>query len=105
MKRFLATLLAAATLGLIAYAGFKEGLSAYRQGDYAKALKEWQPLAEQGDAVAQFNLGLMYANGQGVPQDYKEALKWFRKAAEQGVASAQHNLGVMYAFGQGMPQD
>jgi TPR repeat protein len=105
MKRFLATLLAAATLGLTAHAGFKEGLSAYLQGDYAKALKEWQPLAEQGDADAQFSLGVMYANGQGVPQDDKEALNWYRKAAEQGVAGAQFNLGLMYKNGQGVPQD
>ena len=52
-----------------------------------------RPLADQGDATAQYDLGLMYAKGQGVPQDYAEAVKWFRKAADQGDASAQYNLG------------
>ena len=65
----------------------------------------WLPLAEQGDARAQHNLGLTYANGHGVPQDYKEAVKWFRLSAEQGDAGAQLNLGLMYYKGQGVPQD
>ena len=61
--------------------------------------------AEQGDAVAQFNLGSMYRKGQGVRQDYQEAIRWFRLAAEQGDAVAQFNLGVMYYGGEGVPQD
>ncbi|MDX7739363.1 tetratricopeptide repeat protein [Aeromonas caviae] len=61
--------------------------------------------AEQGDAQAQFKLGLMHYNGEGWPQDFKQAFAWFRKAAEQGHATAQHNLGVFYAKGQGVPQD
>jgi TPR repeat protein len=61
--------------------------------------------AEQGDAVAQYNLGVMYRSGDGVPQDYKEAVKWYTKAAEQGNASAQFNLGWMYREGRGVPQD
>ena len=61
--------------------------------------------AEQGSARAQFSLGVMYYDGQGVPQDYKEAVKWYRKVAEQGYAEAQYNLGVMYDNGQGVPQD
>jgi TPR repeat protein len=107
MKRLLFTLLATTTLSLAlpAQAGLKEGLEAYEQGDYATALKELRPLAEQGHAGAQFYLGVMYENGRGVPQDYKEAAKWFHKAAEQGDADAQNNLGVMYAEGQGVPQD
>ena len=63
------------------------------------------PLAEQGVASAQFNLGNMYNGGQGVTQDYKQAVKWYRKAAEQGYARAQFNLGNMYASGQGVIQD
>ena len=66
---------------------------------------EWKPLAEHGDASAQYTLGLMYARGDGVPQDYKTAVKWFRLAAEQGNAVAQYNLGVMYKNGQGVIQD
>jgi uncharacterized protein len=64
-----------------------------------------RPLAEEGHANAQGNLGVMYANGQGVPQDYAQALIWTRKAANQGDAVAQNNLGVMYRDGQGVPQD
>ena len=64
-----------------------------------------QTLAEQGDAVAQFNLGVMYQQGQGVSQDYQTALKWYALAAEQGDAKAQFVLGVMYQQGQGVLQD
>ncbi len=71
----------------------------------AKAIRELRLLAEQGDADAQFNLGIMYGDGRGVAQDYAEALQWYRKAAEQGYAKAQNNLGFMYSNGQGVPQD
>ncbi len=95
------------TLGLTApaWAGFEEGKAAYNRGDYATALREWRPLAKQGDAEAQFFLGAMYNLGDGVPQDYAESAKWFRKAAEQGNAKAQFFLGIMYEDGQGVPQD
>ena len=84
---------------------YLKGLEAQNKGDFATALREWTPLAEQGDADAQFVLGVMYKNGQGVTQDYKEAVKWWRKAAEQGYAKAQSNLGLMYDKGQGVLQD
>ncbi len=86
-------------------ADFKTGLDAYNRGDFAAALREWQPIAENGDPNAQYNLGLLYARGQGVPQDYAKAAEWYRKAAEQGVAAAQYNLGVMCANGQGVPRN
>jgi TPR repeat protein len=73
--------------------------------DYAEARKWWRKAAEQGEAQAQYSLGIMYNQGKGVPQDYVEAVKWYRKAAEQGLANAQYSLGVMYALGQGVPQD
>ena len=73
-------------------AGFDEGMAAYEQGDYETALKEFRPLAEQGDADAQFKLGTMYNRGEGVPQDHAEALKWYRRAADQGHDVAQYNL-------------
>jgi len=74
--------------------------------DYLKlSAEELQPLAEQGYAEAQNNLGMMYYFGDGVPQDYQEAVKWYRKAAEQGQAEAQYNLGVLYDQGKGVPQD
>jgi len=68
-------------------------------------IEKYQQAAEQGDAGAQFILGLMYATGQGVQKDYQQAVKWYRQAAEQGFAEAQSNLGVMYKNGQGVPQD
>jgi uncharacterized protein len=61
--------------------------------------------AEQGSSTAQFDLGVAYGKGEGVPKDYKQSAQWFRKAAEQGHASAQLNLGVMYFKGQGVHQD
>ncbi len=89
----------------LAAGGIERGGAAYNQGDYGTALREWRPLAEQGDAGAQLNLGFMYDNGYGVPQDYTEAIKWYRRAAEQGSDRAQYNLGLMYDVGYGVPQD
>lgn len=89
----------------IVSAGFDEGARAYNRGDYATALKEFRPVAEKGNALAQYLLGLMYYEGRGVPQDYKEAVKWFRKAAEQGDPGAQFSLGLMYADGNGVPKN
>ena len=85
-------------------ADFDAGLAAYRQGNYATALQEFLPLAEQGYAPAQTNLGVMYQNGRGVSQDYRQAVEWYRKAAEQGYAQAQTNLGFMYEKGRGVAQ-
>ena len=84
---------------------FEDATKAYFCGDYETAYRLIKPLAEKGLPEAQFNLGLMYDNGQGVSQDYAEAVKWYRKAAEQGNAKAQYNLGAMYNNGQGVPQD
>ena len=86
-------------------ADFQTGLEAYERGDLAAALREWRPLAEQGDAEAQYMLGLMYNDGMGVPKDDAEAANWYRKAAEQGDAGAQYNLGMMYAHGEGVSKD
>ncbi len=95
------------TLGLTApaWAGWDEGLAAYKRGDYATALREIRPLAERGDAKGQWALGVMYIMGRGVPQDYAEAVRWLTKAAQQGVAEAQYSLGSMYDNGYGVPQD
>jgi TPR repeat protein len=84
---------------------FDKGLVAYWAGDYATALQEWRPLAEQGSAQAQRNLGFMYSNGEGVLQDYAEAVKLYRLAAEQGNTVAQLGLGDMYDLGRGVLQD
>ena len=83
----------------------EDGDAAYGKGDYATALRLWQPIAEQGDASAQYNLGVMYEKGRGVTQDYAAAMSWYRKAADQVDASAQFNLGFMYDNGRGVPRD
>ncbi len=88
-----------------AWSDFQAGMDAYDRGDYATALSEWRPLAEQGHAKAQYNLGLLYANGQGMPQEYEQARQWWEKAAAQGDANAQYKLGVLYGNGYGVPQD
>ena len=84
---------------------YNKGLEAYNAGDYATAMEEWKPLAEQGDAYAQYNLGVMYDEGNGVLKDYSEAVKWYRLSAEQGDAYAQNSLGFMYGKGNGVLQD
>ena len=86
-------------------ADIQKGLTAAQRGDFATALREWTPLAKQGNAYAQYNLGQMYRQGKGVPQDDKTAVKWYRLAAEQGNASAQTVLGAMYNEGQGVTQN
>ena len=71
----------------------------------AATFDETMAAAKQGAAYAQYNLGIMYERGMGVPENYAEAVKWYRKAADQGDALAQYNLGVMYANGEGIPEN
>ena len=87
------------------FGDYVEGLLAYGSGDYNTALENWRPLAEQGHALAQFHLAVMYDNGEGVFPDKKEAVRLYRLAAKQGNAKAQHNLGLMYRKGEGVFQD
>ncbi|MDP6589876.1 MAG: hypothetical protein QF666_10580, partial [Alphaproteobacteria bacterium] len=82
-----------------AFAGFDEGVAAYKQRDYEAALSEIRPLAEQGHAEAQHFLGKMYRLGDGVAKDYAEAVKWHRKAAEQGYLPAVQWLVGLYYWG------
>ena len=81
---------------------FIDAVEALEREDYETAYKLFLPLAEQGDADAQFNLGVMYDEGEGVPQDYKEAFKWYRLAAEQGDAFAQFELGTCMLLAMGL---
>jgi hypothetical protein len=83
----------------------EDARAAYQSADYATAYRLFRPLANQGNATAQTNLGVMYGDGQGVPQNYTEALNWFRKAADQGDAGAQYNLGIMYRDGRGVQRN
>ena len=84
---------------------FDDALAVYERGDYVQAMKLFRQLAENGHQWAQRRVGLMYAEGKGVPQDYQEAVKWYRLAAVQGYAPAEYSLGVAYEKGQGLPQD
>ena len=70
--------------------------------DEAEAVRWYRLAAEQGDASAQLNLGVMYDNGRGVLKDEAEAVRWFRLAADQGNAAAQFNLGNGYYNGRGV---
>jgi cell division septation protein DedD len=83
-----------------AIADVKTGVDAWQQGDYAKAIGEWRPLAQAGDSDAQFNLGQAYKLGRGVQPDLNIAIDWYRKAAQQGHMRAEDNLGLLL-FQQG----
>ena len=82
-----------------------DAFTAFIKRDFATAERLVRPLAQEGNAFAQYLLGAMYYNGQGLPQDYAEGVKWYRKAADQGHEGAQLDLGVAYHNGKGVPQD
>jgi TPR repeat protein len=87
-------------------AQMENGQSPYTRGDYQGAMNLLRPLADQGDATAQFGVGWMYWNGISVKPDAVEAVKWYRKAADNGDARAQFNLGLIYWWGMGnVPRD
>ncbi len=77
-------------------ADIRKGFIAAQNGDYVTALNEWRPLAEQGYANVQFNLGLTYDNGGDVPHDRDAAIKWYTLAAKQGHENAQYRLDAMH---------
>ena len=91
--------------GLAVSADLQKGLTAFNVGDYETSLAECQPLADAGNAGAQFCVGRLYANGFGVAMDDALAIKWYALAADAGHAEAQFNLGVMYANGWGVDMD
>jgi hypothetical protein len=108
MRKLLASLFLIITLGMAqgAYAGpYEDAEAAYYRGDDATALSLFRPLAAQGNAKAQYMLGVMYYSGRGFVRDYKEAVKWYRLAAAQGETRAQNNLGFSYEYGTGVVQD
>jgi len=88
-----------------AVAGLKEGYDALSKKDYVTAANEYRPLAERGDAEAQYRIGRMYEFGNGYPQDKAQGIAWIRKAAAQGHVDAEQELGVVYATGDGAKQD
>ena len=108
MNAFSRVCLAAMSLLLAATAwsgDYETGFEAYEVGEYATALAEWQPLAEEGDANSQYGLGLLYGNGFGVEMNDALALRWYGLAAQQGHAGAQCNLGVIHMNGWGVPMN
>lgn len=102
MKRIWGVLAAGTVLSIAqpALADVKAGVDAWQQGDYAKAVTLWQPLAQTGDPDAQFNMGQAYKLGRGVKTDPAAAIGWYRKAARQGHSRAEDNLGLLL-FQQG----
>ncbi len=85
---------------------YNDGLQAARTGDYNTAVMKWQPLAAQGDAMAQFNMALMYHRGLGVGIDETRAVAWYKKSANNGYIKAQEFLAAAYQEGWfGLPQD
>ncbi len=83
--------------------GHNSGFEATQSADLASTPSEWRRMAEQGQAAAQYNLGIIYEYGRGVRQNDVEAAKWYRKASVQGVSVAQYKLGIMYDNGWGVP--
>lgn len=84
---------------------FRDGVRAYNQKDFSRALSLWLPLAEQDNALAQTLVGSMYAYGEGTERNDVQAVKWFTRAAMHGSAQAQYNLGIMYEQGFGVEKD
>lgn len=84
---------------------YEAGSAAYDAGDYGKARRIWQPLAEKGDVRAQRGMGKLYEKGRGVDRDFATALKWYRPAAEKGDAESQYRLSVGYGYGMGVKKD
>jgi len=104
MTRFLA-LIITLTFSSISFADFEKGWDCVQQQDFACALKELKPLADQGHMDAQYLVGYMYTNGQGVKQDDLEAFKYYKLAAVYGHSFSQAALGSSYEFGFGVKQD
>lgn len=107
MKKY-GILLCIFVLSISSYAqdnNFKKGVDAYNSGNNKNAFSFWLKAANQGNAIAQFNLGTLYENGEGVSQDYSKAFEWYQKAANQGNVDAQFNLGSMYYNGNGVGQN
>lgn len=110
MRLFFAFLFSCFVAGLpvaggSAMADFDEGLLAYLEADYERATAHWLPLAEAGDADAQFAIGMLHEAGQGSSVDPKSAATWYRRAAKEGHADAQLSLGSLYATGAGVTRD
>ena len=109
MRRPIIIAFAAATLALSGFAAradqLQDGANAFQNGNYSRALASWRPLANQGNPVAQNNLGIMYLDGKGVPQNISEAVRYLSLSAAAGSSLGQNNLGGLYRDGKGVPRD
>jgi len=106
MRKLCGALALVAALAVPAAAGpLEDGVDAYRAKEYAKAAELWRPLAEQGNAVAQYQLGTLYMEGKGVERDDATAFMWMQRAADQGDANAQYNVGASYMEGLGVQKN
>jgi TPR repeat protein len=104
--RILAWTVPAGAVIATAMAGpLEDGMEAYQEKDYLKAVQVWRPLAQAGDPEAQYRVGVLYAEGKGVAPNDAEAALWFERAAAQGNPSAQYNLASSYADGVGVRKD
>ncbi len=84
---------------------FDDAFNAYSNGDYATALQRFAPLAQGGDIRAQFMLGRMYSEGEGIEKNDAEGARWYQFAADQGDTVSQLSLGTMYVNGRGVPRN
>ena len=94
MKRLALAVALLIALATPSQADFRDGVAAYDRGDYTTALEEFKPLAEQGNAQAQFSLGAMYVFGQGVPQDSVQAYMWIDLAASRFAPGSERDLAI-----------
>jgi TPR repeat protein len=104
-RKIAAAFAAAACLSPALAGPLEDGLEAYQEKDYLKAVQVWRPLAQAGDREAQYRLGVMYAEGKGVAPNDAEAALWFERAANQGEPMAQYNLAASYVEGTGVRKD
>ncbi len=102
MRRVFLGIVLITMLGAQSPSSFQDGLLAYHRGDHTVAMEIWRPLAERGDSSAQYMVGFLYAQGEGVVSSSRTAAKWYRKAADQGDPDAQLNLGLLYVNGLGV---
>jgi TPR repeat protein len=100
-----ALVLLAALAAPVAAGPLEDGVDAYRAKEYAKAAELWRPLADKGDAVAQYRLGTLYMEGKGVEQNDATAFMWLQRAANQGNAEAQYDVGASYMAGLGVDKN
>jgi len=105
VRALLLLLVALLFAGAVQAGDLEDGYAAYDRKDYTTALEKFRIWAQQGSASAQFSLGFMYDNGEGVAQDYAEAARWYKLAAAQGDAIAQYNLALKFKDGRGVVQD